>query len=88
MMKRLWHVLVVGHDWKLMSVCLHSAFSGMLPINAEKPMSEDIRFLVFGSTTTFEECRCGARRETRILGHHKLAGEPVDAELEQLRKML
>ncbi len=81
MIKRLWHVLIVGHVW-----CEERVY---LP-----PSDPDGRLLLYesdyhqryGLTVVHRTCECGASQNRKLIGHFGAAGGP-DLDLKELKRM-
>jgi hypothetical protein len=83
MLKRIWHALVVGHQWKTYR---ESYAPGTDQVKVFGIRSETDRYEVYGFTTEYSRCECGATKKYRTVGipEDKIEGS---SEIEQLRKM-
>lgn len=83
MLKRIWHALVVGHTWQ--SIRRDSAH-GTNSVRYYGIRNEIDRYEVYGFTTNYYSCSCGASKQFRSVGVPQVDAK-AETELDQLRKM-
>lgn len=80
-MKRLWHLLIYGHNWRLLSAAYNKPQEYYLV-----PRDWDSKQAVWGFTEIILRCDCGALKTRRVIGDH--SGMKAALELAELERTL
>lgn len=84
MLRRMWHWLVVGHRWKMISN-IYMAGTGRAPILSDYMVQEHHRHATWGWTDIIWACPCGKQKRTRLTGDHtKITSLSEVDELERM----
>lgn len=82
MVRRLWHVLVIGHQWVVAS----ARFTPGDPKQTNWMVMDETRKQIgYGWTEVWLRCRCGTDKAVRLIGDH--SGVQGAAELVELERL-
>jgi len=82
MLKRLYHALIVGHRFRMLSCVFNDANPSAAVWGC---YTVDSLRCLWGYTLVVLSCECGKRKQLRLMGDHR--GMATDLELQELERM-